>query len=155
MLIQYWLVGYQASFIILLLELFLIQVVSASYAFLIGAIVSDVKQAQELAPLVFVPQLLFTGFFIKIEQIPESIRWVQYLCSLKYGLNLAMITEFGGSHCAPGGPIAVEQCQGLVAGNDVEEDLAWLYVVILLAIFVVFRTGSLITLVWRAKNFTS
>lgn len=88
MVISYWLIGFNAPFIILALEVFLLQIVSASYAFLLGAIVSNVKQAQELAPLVFVPQLLFTGFFIRLSQIPEAIRWVQYLCSLKYGRKL-------------------------------------------------------------------
>ena len=29
------------------------------------------------------------------EQIPCGLRWIQYVCSLKYGINLIMINEFG------------------------------------------------------------
>lgn len=161
MVISYWLIGFNAPFIILALEVFLLQIVSASYAFLLGAIVSNVKQAQELAPLVFVPQLLFTGFFIRLSQIPEAIRWVQYLCSLKYGLNLAMISEFGADKCyQPSSNITIAeynraQCHELLDSNDVDPDLAWLYIVILLMIFLAFRTGSLIALIVRARNFSS
>ncbi|CAK9102847.1 ATP-binding cassette sub-family G member 4 [Durusdinium trenchii] len=161
LLIQYWMVQFQGNFMILTLEIFLIQIVSASYAFLAGALVNNVQQAQEMAPLIFVPQLLFVGFFRPLEDIPVYIRWVQYLCSLKYGLNLAMISEFGGDRCAgDDNPPAVQtnqtfQCQQLLIGNDADEDLVGFYVGMLIAIFVLFRSGSLVALIYRAKNFTT
>ena len=37
---------------------------SCSVAVLIGCLVSDVKDATELAPLLFVPQLLFAGKWV-------------------------------------------------------------------------------------------
>ena len=74
-----------------------------------------------MAPALFVPQLLFAGFFIRTAQvprysshlplplprtptpypypypvqIPEWLSWVQYLCGLKYGMNLFILNEFG------------------------------------------------------------
>jgi len=39
-------------------------------------------------PVVFVPQLLFSGFFISIDSIPVCVRWARYLCSLTYALSL-------------------------------------------------------------------
>lgn len=150
LVILYWMVGFQGNFWVLGFEIFLVQLVSASYAFLIGALVNDVKQAQELAPLVFVPQLLFTGFFISIQQIPVSIRWVQYLCSLTYGLKLGIITEFQA--CANEGD---PDCLKVINFNNANEDLVWMYVLILVAIFVTFRIGSLVALIWRAKSFSS
>ena len=56
---------------------------SGSMAVLLGCAVSDIKTVTELSPLLFVPQLLFAGFFIKTSQIPIFLRWAQYLCSLK------------------------------------------------------------------------
>lgn len=55
MVIQYWLVDFQGSFIALVGEIFTISLVSSSYAFFAGAMAPDVKTAQEVAPLVFVP----------------------------------------------------------------------------------------------------
>jgi len=155
----YWIVDFQANFGAFVLILFLLQMTIASYSYLLGALVSTPKMAQELSSLIFVPQLLFGGFFIPISQIPESIRWVQYLCSLKYSMNLAILAELGGQQCrGENGPFAderVAQCQALVLESDIDSDLTWLYVVVLLVIFVVFRVISLGVLVWRANNFST
>ena len=67
---------------------------SGSLAVLLGCAVSDLKTVTELSPLLLVPQMLFAGFFIKTSQIPIFLRWAQYLCSLKYALNLILIIEF-------------------------------------------------------------
>ena len=50
-------------------------VASSSLAIILGCLVSDVKQASEFGPLLFVPQILFAGFFIKNSQIPIWLRW--------------------------------------------------------------------------------
>lgn len=154
--IAYWLMALQANFVALVCSIWLIQLSSASYAFLIGALVPDAKAAQEIAPAVLVPQLLFAGFFIAIDQIPELLQWVQYVCALKFAINLGTILEFRGI-CEAENQTAdiVLGCERLFEGNDVDIDLAYLYVLILVAIFVVFRTLSLVALVWRAKNYTN
>lgn len=157
LMLQYWLVNFNGAFFPLLLSLFLLMIVCSSYAFILGAMVSDARTATELSPLIFVPQLLFAGFFVSISAIPEAIRWVQYLCSLKFGLNIAMIIEFGGDQCG-GDPVSeerIDDCRELLMRNDVDEDLMWAYILILLGIFALFRTGSLLILVSRAKNFSS
>mmetsp|Transcript_8772 Transcript_8772/g.16344 ORF Transcript_8772/g.16344 Transcript_8772/m.16344 type:complete len:652 (-) Transcript_8772:2368-4323(-) len=158
--ISYPMIGFNGSAIMLLVEVFFIQIVSASYAFVMGAAAHDAKQAQEVVPLVFVPQLLFAGLFIKISQIPSWLQWVQYLCSLKYAMNLASITEFDGNNCKVDGnstlsSIRIADCHSLLVYNDVNPNLLWLYVLLMLAIFVCFRVASLAILVWRARNFTT
>ena len=35
------------------------------------------RTAMEVTPAVFVPQMLFSGFYIKMEQIPAFLRWIQ------------------------------------------------------------------------------
>jgi hypothetical protein len=59
--IEYSLVNFSANFISLVLAIWLIELASASYAFLIGAVDSDAKPAQEIAPALLVPQLIFAG----------------------------------------------------------------------------------------------
>ena len=39
------------------------------------------------------PQFFFAGLFVKTELIPEYLRWIQYICPLKYGVNLMVILE--------------------------------------------------------------
>ena len=55
----------------------------ASTALMIGCLASNVEVAIQASPAIFVPQILFAGFFIQAEQIPVWLRWAQYLCSLK------------------------------------------------------------------------
>ncbi|GBG24598.1 ABC transporter G family member 9 [Hondaea fermentalgiana] len=157
-IIEYWLVDYQGNFFALVGELFMLSLVSASYAFFAGSLAPDVKSAQEIAPLVFVPQLLFTGLFVSVDQIPVFLRWAQWLCSLTYGLNLGMITEFGGNRCEPSNPnspSSVIACQMFLEEMNVETDMVGFYIGMQVAIFALFRIGALFALVWKARNFTS
>mmetsp|Transcript_621 Transcript_621/g.1566 ORF Transcript_621/g.1566 Transcript_621/m.1566 type:complete len:663 (-) Transcript_621:133-2121(-) len=158
MVIQYWLVDFQGSFIALVGEIFTISLVSSSYAFFAGAMAPDVKTAQEVAPLVFVPQLLFTGLFVSIDSIPVFLRWAQWLCSLTYALNLGIVTEIGGNRCSssnPNSPASVEACQEFMAEMDVDEDMIGFYIGMQVVLFVGLRGGALITLIYKARNFAS
>lgn len=146
----------------LVLATWLLQIVSASYAYVMGAFVETAKTAQELSPLIFVPQLLFSGFFIKIEQIPVALRWIQYVCTLKYGLNLVMLAEFDPNlpafQCTVGSS-NYGKCMGNAAAiqairtaNTVSYDDIGLYIGVLAGIFITFRFLSVVGLIARAKN---
>ena len=95
----YFLIGFQGSFLLLLLASWALGCAATSVAVLLGCLVPDVKQAMEMTPVVFVPQMLFAGFFVRTSQIPIFLRWAQYLCSLKYSLNLLVLIEFSESRC--------------------------------------------------------
>lgn len=90
----YFLMNLKGEFFTMWVACFLLATVSASVAVLLGSIATNVKMAVELMPLVFVPQLLFAGFFVDITHIPVFVRWAQWLCSLKYSVNIAIINEF-------------------------------------------------------------
>jgi hypothetical protein len=57
-------ISLQGSFIYIVLAAWGLGSASCSVAVLLGCLVSDVKDVSEMAPLLFVPQLLFAGFFI-------------------------------------------------------------------------------------------
>ncbi|EEQ97293.1 white protein, putative [Perkinsus marinus ATCC 50983] len=65
-----------------------------------GCFAPNPKTAMEAGPLLFVPQILFAGFFVDLSEVPAFLRWVQYLCSLKYAMNLLFLAEFSDQ---PGG----------------------------------------------------
>ena len=70
MLISYWLVGFHGNWMLWTLVLWLLALVASSTALLLGCLLTQVKQAMEAAPGIFVPQIIFSGFFIRIQQIP-------------------------------------------------------------------------------------
>jgi hypothetical protein len=154
-LVCYWTMGLQGNFFYLAVEVFALQMVANSTALLIGSMLSSVEAVAQAAPLLFVPQILFAGFFVPMSRIPIFLRWVQYLCSLKYSLNLVLITELGDckNHGTNPNPIYYEACDTILADNEVKRDQWYIYALVLLALFFGLRFLSLYFLIKRARNF--
>lgn len=126
---------------------------SNSLAMILGAGLSDVKEVTEMSSLLFVPQILFTGFFVRLSQIPIFLRWAQYLCGMSYAIKLMFTIEFNSnlSSCSSGA--ARVNCHALLASNDLDNDRIWLSVVLLFVIFFVARFIAAQILTQKAKSF--
>jgi ABC-type multidrug transport system permease subunit len=129
-LVVYWTIEFQGSFILLVFILCAIAIASGALGILLGCLVRDPKHAVEMAPLLFVPQLLFVGFYIRTSMIPVYIRWFQYLCPLKYGVNLAFLNEY-----VPTEGRARDNWAMMLDENDIHPSDWWIYVLILLSIY--------------------
>lgn len=153
-LIMYFMASFQGNFIYLVLAVFGLAMAASSVALCLGCSVNNVKDATELAPLLFVPQMLFIGFFIRTSLIPVFLRWAQYLCSLKYAMNLVILTEFNlaNDNCNTS-PEARQNCQSLMDKNNIVADDFWVYIVILFVLFIAFRVLAGIILTQKAKRF--
>ena len=124
---------------------------SNSLSFFLGSLVKDAKDATEISNIVFIPQLLFCGFYVRISLIPVFLRWAQYLCVLKYAINLLLITEFDLKlkSCQGG---AAENCRNVKSSNDVRVDQWWVYMLVCLAIAVGSRIFGISLLIKKAKQ---
>ncbi len=125
---------------------------SASCGMALGCAVTDVKDVTELAPLLFVPQLLFAGFFIQTSEIPVFLRWAQYLCGIKYALNIILSTEFHEDNDSCAGD-AASNCASILDNNEIDSDLMWFYILMLVILFAAFRLLAAIVLVMKSKRF--
>ena len=76
--ILYFLISFRANFFLFVLIAWGIGVASSSTAILFSVCVNDVRTAAQYQALLFTPQILFVGFFIRITQIPFWLRWAQY-----------------------------------------------------------------------------
>eukprot|EP00930_Biecheleria_cincta_P037390 TRINITY_DN2565_c0_g2_i2.p1 TRINITY_DN2565_c0_g2~~TRINITY_DN2565_c0_g2_i2.p1 ORF type:complete len:619 (-),score=111.21 TRINITY_DN2565_c0_g2_i2:13-1830(-) len=141
-LIDYWMMGFRGNFLVHLGGSVLIGLSCSSLGLMLGCSISNVQTAVEVAPLALVPQILFAGFFIQMEQIPEALRWLQYLCSLKWGMNILLVNEFGDD----------EVGMKMLERNDVNKDDVGLYVGILCLLIVLFRFVGMLLL--RSKGRT-
>jgi ABC-type multidrug transport system permease subunit len=148
--IAYWMVGLHGPFILFVLVAWLVGLCAASTALLFGCVAANAQEAVQAVPAIFMPQVLFAGLFVRVDQIPVWVRWGQYLCSLKYGINLFLVNEFGSASCDPAWR---KQCDQLLASSDADEGIWWAYVVILLAIFLGFRLVGLVILARKARGF--
>lgn len=150
MLITYWTIAFEGSLILLILEYWILGLVSSSSALLLGSLAQSTEVAMEVTPLVFVPQLLFAGFFIKISQIPAWLRWAQWLCSLKFTLNLVMATEFGA--CAAKGGERGASCAFLLEANEVDLDAQGRDAGVLIGLFFGFQLLAYLALTQKANG---
>jgi hypothetical protein len=87
-----------------------------------------------MLPILFVPQMLFAGFFVAPELIPVWLRWARYLCSLTYAVRIALVAEFGDGcpEMYPNGTVvedgegqAVDPCYNLLDSVDANSDETW------------------------------
>jgi hypothetical protein len=151
--IVYFMIEMRGNFIYITGSAWLLGFASSSMALCLGAAVGNVKSVTELSPLLFVPQLLFAGFFIRTSQIPSFLRWVQWLCGIKYSINLLILTEFDSSlESCQGG--AAQFCNAIKEDNDVEEDQWWINVLCLVGLAALLRFIAIFILMGKAKHFS-
>jgi ABC-type multidrug transport system permease subunit len=149
--IAYPLVDLQSNFLHFLAIEYALAMSSTALAVLLGCAVEDPTMATEFLPLLFVPQLLFAGFFVRTDLIPPWLRWAQYLCALTYGVRLALLAEFGD--CANDDSIFPNLCAELLDANDVKESETSLYWGVLWTLFFVFRLAGLTLLRKKSTKF--
>jgi ABC-type multidrug transport system ATPase subunit len=151
----YWIVGCQGPWIYHTLIFWAAGLAAGSTALLVGCIASNAEVAQQAAPPIFVLQLLFAGVFLPVTQIPEALRWIQWIASLKYAINLNILTEFGHATQENRNWDNTTRLMAneFIERQDVDPDLWWLYMIMLVALFCFFRILSIVALARRAKNF--
>eukprot|EP01059_Diplonema_ambulator_P024702 TRINITY_DN40_c0_g1_i2.p1 TRINITY_DN40_c0_g1~~TRINITY_DN40_c0_g1_i2.p1 ORF type:complete len:618 (+),score=225.77 TRINITY_DN40_c0_g1_i2:145-1998(+) len=146
----YFLVGLKGNFILIVLSLTLLASVSASTALLLGAATTRAETAVNLIPAIYVPQILFAGFFITSDSIPVFMRWIQWICPLKYSVALVTIVEFKESNVPDR---AANVTSTLINNSNINRDDWWIYTLIMIGIFVFFRVVAAFVLSRRAKTF--
>jgi len=164
-LLAYWIMGLHGNFVYLTVLSWLLGIASSSLSLIVGCGVASAQKAIQLAPLVLIPQMLFSGLFIPVSKIPSSLRWVRYLCPLKYAINLLELEEFryvedavnnceaqyGELACMtkiPGDYIRIS----LLENQSIEYDQEMFYLGALVALLVGFRVIATV-LLWRKGKY--
>lgn len=60
----------------------------------IGALVKDLTLAIEIAPLIFVPFLLYAGFTTNTENILKGLKFIEYSSPIRYAFEFFVTNEF-------------------------------------------------------------
>ncbi|SCZ90311.1 BZ3500_MvSof-1268-A1-R1_Chr1-3g01909 [Microbotryum saponariae] len=108
--IVYWMVGLSpdaAHFFKYLLILVLYNMSTAVLNFLLAAVITDTGNAILISSILNLAQMAFAGFFIHLDSIPAAVRWIQWLCPLKYLLEALTVNEISG------GLMIVDTLQGV------------------------------------------
>lgn len=146
--IVYFIIRFQGNLGLIVLTVWITALTSSALAIMLGCLVVDSKQAVELAPLLFPPQILFAGFFISTTLIPIWLRWLQWICPLKYGISLFLMNEFAPFRASCQGD-ASQNCRDIMETNSIRIDSWWIYSLALLALFFGFRILAAAALITR------
>ncbi|KAG5177382.1 ATP-binding cassette superfamily [Tribonema minus] len=95
----YWCVGLRpsASAFVVYLVIFLSEIMAAqSVGMLISAAIKDFAAAQSFSFVLVLVIMLFGGFYVNNDRIPQGIRWIKYLSFLYWGYGALLVNEFEG-----------------------------------------------------------
>lgn len=151
-IITYFLVGFTANFGIFWAGLYLMACASTALGVLVGSSVGNPSTAIEFLPAVFMPQILFSGFFVPPELMPDWLAWVRWICPLTYGVKIVVAAEFDG-RCDATSPPYPNYCDIVMENVGSEADSIWWYFLVLLGLFCFFRLLALYVLQSKARKF--
>ncbi|KAI9452949.1 hypothetical protein BJY52DRAFT_1291187 [Lactarius psammicola] len=152
--ITYWMAGlapHAANFFKFLLILVLYTITMTLFNFLLGAAVSDGGLALLLSALSGLYQMTFAGFFVHLNSIPQVLRWLQWMCPLKYALEALSVNEVKSGlsiqDTLQGVPVNVSASliMNILFGFD--EDNYYRDVLVLCA-FIIGFAASVLAIVW-------
>jgi len=63
--------------------------------FLLATVFENGGIATLISALSALYQMTFAGFFVHLDTIPPVLRWLQWLCPLKYALEALCVNEVG------------------------------------------------------------
>ncbi|XP_030380668.1 ATP-binding cassette sub-family G member 1 [Scaptodrosophila lebanonensis] len=132
----------------------LISFVAQSVGLVVGAAM-NVQNGVFLAPVMSVPFLLFSGFFVSFDAIPVYLRWITYLSYIRYGFEGTALATYGYGreklkcyqvYCHFKSPMTTLEELDMVNANFT------LDIVALIVIFVVLRISAYLFLRWKLKT---
>merc|ERR1719223_779432 len=149
-LIIYFMVGYYGNFGIFWSGIYLMACASTALGVLVGSAVTNPSTAVEFLPAIFMPQILFAGFFVPPELIPDWLSWIRFICPLTYGVRIVLGNEFGHGRCDG---LTPNLCNEILSQVEIKVDETWWYYLVLLGLFTFFRMLALVLLKRKATTF--
>ncbi|XP_075974083.1 ATP-binding cassette sub-family G member 4-like isoform X1 [Anticarsia gemmatalis] len=132
----------------------LISFVAQSVGLVVGAAM-NVQNGVFLAPVMSVPFLLFSGFFVSFNAIPVYLRWITYLSYIRYGFEGTALATYSfnrpklqchQTYCHFKNPLTT------LEELDMEDADITLDIAALCLIFLVLRISAFLFLRWKLKS---
>merc|ERR1712096_44599 len=89
-------IGYRSNFALFYLTIWVLNQAGTAWGVFIAMATGFIDVASQLSPVIIVPQIYIAGFYRSINAIPAAVRWLQWICALKYGYMAILISEFNG-----------------------------------------------------------
>lgn len=70
--------------------------VATSFGYMISCASSSISMALSIAPPIVIPFLIFGGYFLNSDSIPNYFKWLSYFSWFRYGNEALMINQWDG-----------------------------------------------------------
>jgi ABC-type multidrug transport system ATPase subunit len=102
--IIYYIVGFNPEFVRLVKQNVVAVILvfcSQMLGVLIGCSFDSIDVALNITPLIFMPLMLFGGFFVNSDSIPKWMTWLEYASPFRYSLEALVRNEFEDTNYLP------------------------------------------------------
>lgn len=93
------------NFFLFMLGTILLSWLATLFGIFIGALVGDANVAIEIAPMIFVPIILFSGYTTNTSNIIGALKWIEYISPVRYIFEFFVHNEFSDRDLDPVNPI--------------------------------------------------
>ncbi|EDO39374.1 predicted protein [Nematostella vectensis] len=136
--------------------------VAQSIGLLIGTVAPSLPTAVYVAPVTGIPVLLFSGFFVNFDTIPNYMQWLTYVSYARYSWEGTVLSIYGNNR----GPLHCKQercifknSDDVLDAMDVEESAFYLEgakiyfdCFVLLLFFIALRLAAYLVLRYKVKS---
>jgi len=106
--IMYWLIGFQdvaSKYVILILTMIILENCGTALGIFVASFFAEIAVALAVVPMLLMPIMMFSGFFVNAHTSPAFLAWIEYLSPMKYSFVSLIKNEFTGLNIACPGPV--------------------------------------------------
>jgi ATP-binding cassette subfamily G (WHITE) protein 1 len=98
-LIMHTTIGFQYTlqkYIVTIITMILLNFNGMAFGLVLASIFADIAVALLIAPLIIMPLMMFSGFFLNTASVPIYFRWVPWISPMKYAFTALARNEYNG-----------------------------------------------------------